>query len=63
MMAGHRDQSTYRELKRVIPIAAASGSAMIGLLSVMSDLLGALGSDTSILLAMTVIYSYFEIAA
>ena len=53
VMAGHRDMSMYRELKRVIPTAAAFGGAVIGLLSVSSDLMGALGSGTSILLAVT----------
>ncbi|KAF2804657.1 SecY protein [Mytilinidion resinicola] len=63
MMAGHRDQSMYRELKRVIPTAAAFGGACIGALSIMSDLLGALGSGTGILLAVTIIYGYYETAA
>ena len=44
VMAGHRDQSMYRELKRVIPAAAAFGGAIIGpLLSVASDLMGGPG--------------------
>ncbi|RIA99575.1 hypothetical protein C1645_869948 [Glomus cerebriforme] len=59
-LAGHRDTSTYKELKRVIPTAAAFGGATIGALSVLADLLGALGSGTGILLAVTIIYSYFE---
>ncbi|KAK4697311.1 protein transport protein SEC61 subunit alpha, partial [Lecanoromycetidae sp. Uapishka_2] len=63
VMAGHREQSMYKELKRVIPTAAAFGGACIGGLSVMSDLMGALGSGTGILLAVTIIYGYFEIAA
>jgi len=53
VMAGHREQSMYKELKRVIPTAAAFGGACIGGLSVMSDLMGALGSGTGILLAVT----------
>jgi protein transport protein SEC61 subunit alpha len=53
VMAGHRDQSLYKELKRVIPTAAAFGGACIGALSVASDLMGALGSGTGILLAVT----------
>jgi len=61
-IAGHRDQSIYKELKRVIPTAASFGGAVIGVLSVTSDMLGALGSGTSILLAVTIIYGYFEIA-
>ncbi|MCJ1416273.1 translocon subunit [Xylographa parallela] len=63
VMAGHREQSMYKELKRVIPTAAAFGGACIGALSVASDLMGALGSGTGILLAVTIIYGYFEIAA
>merc|ERR1711939_1132157 len=63
VMAGHREQSMYKELKRIIPTAAAFGGACIGALSVASDLLGALGSGTGILLAVTIIYGYFEIAA
>ena len=43
-IAGHREQSMYKELKRVIPTAAAFGGACIGGLSVISDLIGALGS-------------------
>jgi protein transport protein SEC61 subunit alpha len=53
IMAGHREQSMYKELKRVIPTAAAFGGACIGALSVFSDLLGALGSGTGILMAVT----------
>lgn len=47
-IAGHREQSMYRELKRVIPTAAAFGGACIGALSVVSDLIGALGSGYSL---------------
>lgn len=60
-IAGHRDTSAYKELKRVIPTAAAFGGATIGALSVICDLLGTLGSGTSILLAVTTIYGYYEI--
>ena len=45
-MAGHREGSMYKELKRVIPTAAAFGGAILGLLSVSADLLGAIGSGT-----------------
>ena len=56
-LAGHREQSIYKELKRVIPTAAAFGGAVLGLLSVVADLMGALGSGTGILMATTIIYS------
>jgi len=61
VMRGHRDESMYKELKRIIPTAAAFGGLCIGLLSVTADLLGAIGSGTGILLAVTIIYQYFEI--
>jgi len=57
VMAGHREGSMYKELKRVIPTAAAFGGAILGLLSVAADLMGAIGSGTGILMAVTIIYS------
>ena len=47
----------YKELKRVIPTAAVFGGAILGLLSVVADLMGALGSETTILMAVMTIYS------
>jgi protein transport protein SEC61 subunit alpha len=47
----------YKELKRIIPTAAAFGGAILGALSVSADLIGALGSGTGILMAVTTIYS------
>lgn len=62
VIAGHRDTSAYRELKKIIPTAAAFGGATIGALSVLCDLMGTLGSGTSILLSVTTIYGYYELA-
>lgn len=59
---GKRETSVHKELKKIIPTAAAFGGAMIGALSVGSDLLGTLGSGTSILMATTTIYGYYEAA-
>lgn len=56
VLAGHRDASIYKELKRVIPTAAAFGGATLGLLSFLADMMGALGSGTGILMATTIIY-------
>ncbi|KAL1925218.1 uncharacterized protein VTP21DRAFT_101 [Calcarisporiella thermophila] len=61
VIVGYRDTSMYKELKRVIPVAAAFGGACIGVLSVTADLFGAIGSGTGILLAVTIIFQYFEI--
>lgn len=62
VIAGHRETSAYRELKKIIPTAAAFGGAAIGALSVISDMMGCLGSGTSILLSVTTIYGYYELA-
>ncbi|KAI0253422.1 hypothetical protein BJV78DRAFT_1280979 [Lactifluus subvellereus] len=61
VMAGHRGGSVYKELKRVIPTAVAQRSAVLGLLSVLANLMGAIGSGPDILMAVTIIYSYWEI--
>ena len=43
-------------LDHYIPIAASFGGLCIGALSVFADLIGAIGSGTGILLAVTIIY-------
>merc|ERR1719460_1548201 len=61
VMRGHRETSMIHELNRYIPTAAAFGGLCTGALSVLADFLGAIGSGTGILLAVTIIYQYFEI--
>jgi len=61
MIPGHRDDMMEKTLNRYIPTAAAFGGACIGALTVLADFLGAIGSGTGILLAVTIIYQYFEI--
>jgi len=61
VMQGHRDTSIVSVLNRYIPTAAAFGGGCIGALTIMADFLGAIGSGTGILLAVTIIYQYFEI--
>jgi protein transport protein SEC61 subunit alpha len=62
VLRGHREGSLYKELKKIIPAAAFFGGLCIGALSVAADLLGAIGSGTGILLAVTIIYQYFEVS-
>ena len=59
-LEGHRGGSVARTLGRYIPIAAGLGGVAIGALSIVADLLGAIGSGTGILLAVTIIYQMFE---
>ena len=60
VMKGHRDSAMVHVLNRYIPTAAAFGGMCIGALSVIADFLGAIGSGTGILLAVTIIYQYYE---
>jgi len=63
IMKGHRHTSLIKQLDRYIPTAAAFGGLCIGALSVLADFMGAIGSGTGILLAVTIIYQYYEIFA
>jgi len=47
-------------LNRYIPTAAAFGGVCIGALTIIADFMGAIGSGTGILLAVTIVYQYFE---
>ncbi len=55
-----RDGNMHFKLKRYIPIAATFGGMCIGALTIFADFVGAIGSGTGILLAVTIIYSYYE---
>ncbi|KAF9590790.1 hypothetical protein IFM89_038382 [Coptis chinensis] len=60
VMSGHRESNLQMELNRYIPTAAAFGGICIGALTVLADFMGAIGSGTGILLAVTIIYQYIE---
>jgi protein transport protein SEC61 subunit alpha len=57
---GHRDENMSEVFKRYIPTAATFGGMCIGALTIFADFVGAIGSGTGILLAVTIIYSYYE---
>lgn len=63
IIEGMREESMVRHLNRYIPTAAAFGGMCIGALSIFADFMGAIGSGTGILLAVTIIYQYFEMIA
>ena len=60
VIRGYRDQSVLHVLNRYIPTAAAFGGMCVGALSIFADLLGAIGSGTGILMAVTIIYDLYE---
>jgi len=60
IMKGKRQSYLTKVLERYIPVAAAFGGMCIGALTVTADFMGAIGSGTGILLAVTIIFQYFE---
>ena len=60
VMMGHRVSSMQKQLQRYIPTAAAFGGMCIGALTIVADFMGAIGSGTGILLAVTNLYQYWE---
>jgi len=60
IVKGYRDTSLVGVLDLYVPIAAAFGGMCIGMLTIVADFLGAIGSGTGILLAVTIIYQHME---
>lgn len=61
-IVGHRDDPKIveKKLNQYIPTAAALGGILTGLLSFVADFLGAFGSGTGIILAVSIIYQFAE---
>ena len=57
---GMREQAVTRYLNNYVPLCAALGGGRLGLLSVTADFIGALGTGSGILLAVTIAWSLFE---
>ena len=62
ILAGIREneENIYDQLNRYIPTAALLGGMCIGALTIFADFMGAIGSGTGILLAVNIIYEYFD---
>ena len=60
VIRGYREQATHEVLQRYIPTAALLGGVLVAGLTVLADLIGAIGSGGSILLAVTIIFEMFE---
>jgi len=56
MIEGMREESMIRYISRYINTAAAFGGICIGALCIFADFMGAIGSGTGIMLAVTIIY-------
>jgi len=53
-------EAMVKYLGRYIHTAATFGGICIGALCIFADFMGAIGSGTGIMLAVTIIYSFFE---
>eukprot|EP01062_Namystynia_karyoxenos_P050947 TRINITY_DN397_c0_g1_i4.p1 TRINITY_DN397_c0_g1~~TRINITY_DN397_c0_g1_i4.p1 ORF type:complete len:521 (+),score=194.59 TRINITY_DN397_c0_g1_i4:124-1563(+) len=62
ILPGHKQTKEHlkAQLDRYVPVAATLGGVSIGALTVAADLLGAIGTGTGILLAVTFVYQYYE---
>lgn len=54
------EPNILEQLNRYVSVAASLGGMCIGILTIFADILGAIGSGTGILLAVTIVYEYFE---
>ena len=54
------EESIYNKLNRYIPIAALLGGSCIGALQIFSELTGAIGSGTGILLLVDIIFEFYK---
>jgi len=59
--ANQTDHYARWMLNQYIPTAALLGGMAIGVLTIVADFMGAIGSGTGLLLAVTTIYEYYEI--
>ena len=53
---GHRDSSMLTILKHYIPVAAMFGGMCIGILTVIADLMGAIGSGLNLVIKVPGFY-------
>ena len=53
-------EAMVKYLARYIHVAASFGGICIGALCIFADFMGAIGSGTGIMLAVTIIYGFFE---
>ncbi|CAD5214659.1 unnamed protein product [Bursaphelenchus xylophilus] len=60
MVGGHRHSSMTKYLNQYIQTAAALGGIGIGVLSILAEILGVIGSGASILMTVNVICSYYD---
>jgi protein transport protein SEC61 subunit alpha len=63
IIEGWRAESMVTKLTKLITRAATAGGFVLGALCIFADFMGALGSGTGIIIAVTVIYSYFEMVS
>lgn len=61
VIKGHSFQGTQEVLEKYIPTAAMLGGLSVGGLCILSDLFDTIGSGTNIILAVSIVWQYFEL--
>ena len=59
-LPNYREKSVFSVLNETVPTAAMLGGVILGLLTILGDVLGVIGSSTGILLSVNIIYSYMS---
>ena len=60
-MRGYRDSTVVTVLDKYIPTTAALGGFAVGALTLLADSLGCIGSGSGLVMAVTIVYQYFEL--
>jgi len=56
----YRNNSVYEELNWMIPAATMTGGIIVGLITVLGDLVNTTASSTSLLLTVSTIYRFYD---
>lgn len=59
-MEDYKNKSVYQELNWMIPTATMTGGIIVGLLTILGDLMNTTASSTSLLLTVNIIYRFYE---
>ncbi len=63
VIAGHREGSVTKELKRVIPTAAVAGASVLTAIAVASDILGGDGRGPALVAGVCAVFHFMEVFA
>jgi protein transport protein SEC61 subunit alpha len=59
-LPNYKTQSVYSVLEQHIPTAAMLGGVVIGLLTILGEMMNITGSTTGILLSVSILYRFYQ---